>query len=426
MKEIRPLRAYAEVALGRQRSPQYEEGSHMTPYLRAANVKDGVLDLSDVKEMNFPPPGQQIFSLHQGDVLVTEGSGSLRSVGASAVWLDEMESPVCFQNTLLRLRPRPGTDSRFLAWWCRHAFADGIFASVALGANIFHVSAERVRALPLRYVPLSAQRAIADYLDREIGRIDALIEKKQHLLGLLDERRMAAMADGVSGRFTSNRLLPSTLSWLPWRGANWREAKLTLVARLGSGHTPSRDHPEWWEECKIPWVTTGEVAQLRSDRVEFLYDTREKISALGVANSSAEIHPKDTVVLCRTASAGYSGIMGTAMATSQDFATWTCGPLIRPRFLLLCLRAMRQDLLGRLAMGSTHKTIYMPDIEALRVPLPEVNEQDAIVDAVWRRLRTIDTVIDELHRQIDLLAEHRQALITGAVTGEFGPPGVAA
>ena len=398
----------------------------MTPYLRAANVKDGVLDLSDVKEMNFAPPEQQLFSLRQGDVLVTEGSGSLGSVGASAVWSGEMEGPVCFQNTLLRLRPRPGTDPRFLAWWCRHAFVDGIFASVALGANIFHVSAERVRALPLRYVSLSTQRAIADYLDRETARIDALIEKKQELLSLLDERRMTVMANGVSGRFTSNQLQRSALQWLPWRGASWREAKLTLIARLGSGHTPSRDHPEWWEACNVPWITTGEVAHLRSDRVEFLYETREKISELGVANSSAEIHPKGTVVLCRTASAGYSGIMGTAMATSQDFATWTCGSLIRPRFLLLCLRAMRQDLLGRLAMGSTHKTIYMPDIEALRVPLPEVDEQDAIVDAVWLRLRAIDTVIDALGSQVELLTEHRQALITAAVTGGLEIPGVAA
>ena len=107
---------------------------------------------------------------------------------------------------------------------------------------------------------------------------------------------------------------------------------------------------------------------MRSDRIEVIKETRERVSELGVANSSAEIHPAGTVVLCRTASAGYSAIMGTNMATSQDFATWTCDPLLRPRFLLLCLRVMRQDLLGRLAMGSTHKTIYMPDIEALRIP----------------------------------------------------------
>src|SRR5207245_1658114 len=94
-------------------------------------------------------------------------------------------------------------------------------------------------------------------------------------------------------------------------------------------------------------------------------------------------------------------------------------PLLRPRFLLLCLRVMRQDLLGRLAMGSTHQTIYMPDIEALRIPLPNPKEQDRIVDEVWSRLRRIDDTADALTQQIDLLTEHRQALITAAVTGEL-------
>src|SRR5262249_9489467 len=142
-------------------------------------------------------------------------------------------------------------------------------------------------------------------------------------------------------------------------------------------------HPEWWIDPTIPWITTGEVAQMRSDGIEYIESTRERISELGMANSAATLHPAGTVVLCRTASAGYSAIMGRDMATSQDFATWTCGPLIRPRFLLLCLRAMRQDLLERLAMGSTHKTIYMPEIESMKVPVPPVEEQDRLVEAAW-------------------------------------------
>ena len=156
----------------------------MVPSLRAANVKDGRLDLSDVKEMNFTPAEQVRFALRAGDVLITEGSGSLGAVGASAVWREEIDGNVCFQNTLLRLRPRPGVDPRFLAWWCRHAFADGVFASVATGANIFHISAERVRALPMSYVSRHQQHAIADYLDTETARIDALIAKPRSTDGL--------------------------------------------------------------------------------------------------------------------------------------------------------------------------------------------------------------------------------------------------
>ena len=114
------------------------------------------------------------------------------------------------------------------------------------------------------------------------------------------------------------------------------------------------------------------------------------------------------------------------MATSQDFAAWTCGSKLDPRFLLLCLRAMRPDLLGRLATGSTHKTIYMPDIQSLSIPLPPMEEQAEIVGAVWQVLSALGTAQDRLREQVDLLAEHRQALITEAVTGEFTVRGLAA
>jgi len=399
----------------------------MRPYLRAANVKDGALDLDDVKEMNFSAREQQVFGLRTGDVLVSEGSGSLASVGASAVWNDEVPG-ACFQNTLIRLRPRSGVDPRFLAWWSRHAFADGLFASIASGANIFHLSAERVRRLPIRVGDMGEQRAIADFLDAETARIDALITKKRALSDRLLERRTALTLDGVAGKLTSptEGRASTGLPWLSSYPEGWQTTKLTLIARLGSGHTPSRDHPEWWEDCTIPWVTTGEVAQMREDRIEYIATTREKISELGMAHSSATLHPAGTVVLSRTASAGFSAIMGTDMATSQDFATWACGPLLEPRFLLLCLRAMRSDLLGRLAQGSTHQTIYMPDIEAIRVPLPPLGEQRRIVEATWASLGPIDRAVDVLEKQIALLRERRQALITAAVTGEIAVPGAAA
>ena len=195
----RHLRSYADVQLGRQRAPRHATGSHMTLYLRAANVTDGILDLSDVKSMNFKPAEQDRFALRNGDILVSEGSGSLSAVGASAVWNGEIKGTVCFQNTLLRLRPRSSMDPKFLAWWCRYAHADGLFAGVATGANIYHISAERVRCLPMTHRPLTEQRAIADYLDIETGRIDALISKTHRVIDLLAERRQAVITAAVTG-----------------------------------------------------------------------------------------------------------------------------------------------------------------------------------------------------------------------------------
>jgi type I restriction enzyme S subunit len=286
------------------------------------------------------------------------------------------------------------------------------------GSTFMELSADTLATVPVVRPPLDEQSRIADFLDAETARIDSLLVVQRQTQKVLLERRAVGVFAAVIGNSIVKRA-PSKLAWIDTLPAAWQSIKLGHFARMGSGHTPSRSHPEWWENCTIPWITTGEVSQVRDDRREIITKTRERISEIGMANSSAELHPKGTVVLCRTASAGYSAVMGEDMATSQDFVTWTCGPRLDPFYLLWCLRAMRLDLLGRLAMGSTHKTIYVPDLQALRIPLPPLPDQRLIVGDIRTNNAAVDTVIDALDRQAALLAERRQVLITAAVTGQI-------
>ncbi|MFE3198502.1 restriction endonuclease subunit S [Embleya sp. NPDC059237] len=203
----------------------------------------------------------------------------------------------------------------------------------------------------------------------------------------------------------------------PWlTGSRWPTVPIRLIARLGSGHTPSRNSPEYWENCTIPWITLADVWQLRSGAINVISDTREKISKLGLARSAAVQHAAGTVILSRTASVGFSAIMGTAMATSQDFATWTCGPKLEPRFLLHALRGMSPDL-RRVATGSTHKTIYMPDIEQLRVPLPPLEEQRRIADFLDTEIARINAIQRLRERQLRLIDEAAVSRAFDAVRG---------
>ena len=73
----------------------------------------------------------------------------------------------------------------------------------------------------------------------------------------------------------------------------------------------------------------------------------------------------------------------------------------------------------RLMMGSTHQTIYMPDLEAFRVPVPPVAEQEAITALLERETAKLDALTAEAQRAIDLLQERRTALISAAVTGQI-------
>lgn len=184
----------------------------------------------------------------------------------------------------------------------------------------------------------------------------------------------------------------------------WPTVPLRKVARLGTGHTPSRLEPDYWVNCTVPWVTTADLTARTDGGLQPLMETTQHVSELGLANSAAVLHPTDTVMLSRTASIGHSVRIGRPMATTQAFVTWTCGPQLDPRYLLLVMNAMKPEF-DRLAYGSTHLTIYFPDIEQLRVPLPPLHVQSVIADHLDRETARIDALIKKKQRLIELLNE---------------------
>ncbi|WP_369043715.1 restriction endonuclease subunit S [Streptomyces sp. Midd1] len=353
-----------------------------------------------------------------GDLLIAGLGDERHPVGRACIAPDGL-GPAIVKADCYRVRlDENRLTHRFAAWALGSSTVSDQVSASTRGSTRSRINLEVAREIHLPVPPVEEQRRIAEFLDAETTRIDGLLNAQNRLHERLSERRTAGVTSAVADAERDNRR-SSTLTWLETLPVDWQEVRVGLLARMGSGHTPSRSHPEWWTNCSIPWITTGEVKQVRDDRREDLFETREKISELGLANSAAELHPAGTVALCRTASAGYSAVMGTAMATSQDFVTWTCGPQLDPYYLLWCLRAMRADLLGRLAMGSTHKTIYVPDLQMLRIPLPSLDDQRKIVKRIRKQNAGIDRLSDAVQIQSSLLTERRQALITAAVTGQI-------
>ena len=282
------------------------------------------------------------------------------------------------------------------------------------GLNLEHLVAFRVP-----FPPLPEQQAIAAFLDRETVKIDGLVEEQRRLITLLREKRQAVISHAVTkGLDPTAPLKPSGIDWLGDIPAHWTAIPIRKVARMESGHTPSRSRPDWWENCTVPWFSLADVWQIRSGQQEYVAETAEKVSELGLANSSARLLPKGTVILSRTASVGYSAIMAVDMATTQDFANWVCGNRLLPAFLLYCLRAMSGEF-KRLRMGSTHNTIYMPDIASLAIALPPKREQTSVVEHIRNEARRIDDLIGEAQKASKLLIERRAALISAAVTGKI-------
>jgi len=275
-----------------------------------------------------------------------------------------------------------------------------------------------VRNLSWALPPLNEQTAIAAFLDRETLKIDALIVEQVKLIALLTEKRQATISHAVTKGLNPNAPMnDSGVAWLGEVPKHWRVGKIQSFARRESGHTPSRQRPDYWENCTIPWFSLADVWQIRNGDLKYVRETKEKVSELGLANSSARLLPAGTVILSRTASVGYSAIMGCDMATTQDFVNWVCSALLKPEFLLYVLRGMRTEF-DRLMMGSTHQTIYMPDIAKLAMALPDESEQTNIIGFLDFETEKLANLIQAAEKAIKLLVERRSALIAAAVTGK--------
>lgn len=188
----------------------------------------------------------------------------------------------------------------------------------------------------------------------------------------------------------------------------WPNEQIDRIAKRGSGHTPSRSYPEYWNG-NISWISLADSNRL--DKL-YIYDTEVKISNLGIRNSSAVIHPKGTVVLSRDAGVGKSAIMFTDMAVSQHFIAWKCGPKLDNEFFYYWLQSKKSEF-DRIAIGNTIKTIGLPYFKQLQCPAPSIAEQKKISTILKNTDETIFLLEKLIVKKRNIKLATMQQLLTG-------------
>lgn len=353
--------------------------------------------------------------VREGDIIVSTVRTYLRAVAL----IDESTNGSVVSTGFAVFRPTQKVEPRFLYRVClSNPFVEEVQAQ-STGVSYPAINPSTLGALKVPVPDLDTQKAIAALLDRETARLDQLIEKKKRQAQVLTEREEATFLGIVTGADQLGAKAKSGVEWIGDIPSHWLAPKFTHVARLETGHTPSRKEDLYWvpEECVIPWFSLGDVWQIRGGQI-YVSETAEKISQIGMENSAARLLPAETVILSRTASVGFPAILAVPMATTQDFVGWTCGERIRPKFLYYVLRSMK-PVFRRLMMGSTHQTIYMPDIRSFRLPLPPISEQDEIVARLDRITGGFRAAAAKIVQSVEKLREYRAAFITAVVTGQI-------
>lgn len=165
------------------------------PYVRAANIRERRLDLSDVNSMPFEPAEIARFDLRAGDLLVVEGG----SVGTN-VTLESGLDGWAFQKTVNRVRSRGRGHPQFLGLILDAYRRAGAFDILAGKSTIQHLTAEKLRGLRVPAPPLGEQVARFEQANAAARDVNAAIADAREAIALSKERRAALISAAVIGK----------------------------------------------------------------------------------------------------------------------------------------------------------------------------------------------------------------------------------
>jgi len=155
----------------------------------------------------------------------------------------------------------------------------------------------------------------------------------------------------------------------------WKEVELGEVCQILSGSTPSTIKEEYWNG-DINWITPAEISNSHN---WYYSNTIKKISKKGLESSSINLFPKGTVMLTSRAPIGKVAIAGTEMCSNQGFKNFICDKkILDPEYLYYWLR-MNVEYLNSLGRGATFKEISKSIVSKIKIPLPPISTQKAIV-----------------------------------------------
>jgi len=228
-------------------------------------------------------------------------------------------------------------------------------------------------------------------VDALLSALDKLIAKKRAI-------KTATMQQLLTGK-----------SRLPGFDGEWSEVELSEACDIVSGGTPSTTNSSFWDG-NIPWCTPTDITSTNS---KYLTSTKRNISKTGLQNSSANLLPVGTLLLCTRATLGEVKIATESITTNQGFKSLVCKDGVNNEFIYYLLVPLKKKLIS-LGVGSTFLEIPKKAISSLRIKLPDKNEQDAIVTI----LADIDTEITALETRRAKTQAIKEGMMQELLTGK--------
>jgi type I restriction enzyme S subunit len=399
----------------------YTEQAYIDDGVKLARITDiddfGRVSFDEMPFVEIPAREERLFNLEKGDVLFAR-SGTIGRFG-----IVRKPDRSVFASYLIRFRFE-SVESEFLLFALgSQFFKESLLSTLHGGANQ-NVHAENIKEQLIALPPTFEQRAIAAFLDRETVKIDALVEKKERLIDLLQEKRATLITRAVTKGLDPNvPMKDSGVEWLAAIPAHWKVTRLRYgcsLLRDGTHQPPSRV-VDGYPLLSVRNIIDGKLTRLPDDSMISEADFR-------LLERSFALQENDVLLAVVGATLGKVAIVGPM----EPFTIQRSLAVLRPRPKLLKHPYLAhflesrpfQSMLWKNTGFSAQPGIYLGTLGSFQVPVPPIEEQSQIVEALRLGVAQLDGLIDHVHDAIERLWELRIALISA--TASIGTPFVQA
>ena len=393
--------------------PESTDPSFEMTYVDIGSV-DAVAGITETETVAFEKaPSRARRVVRDGDVVISTVRTYLRAIAA----IHTPESGLIVSTGFAVLRPWR-LESSFASYALRAPhFLERVVAN-SVGVSYPAINANSLACFPIPYPEVDEQRAIADFLDREAAKIDALVARKERLIELLQEKRAALITRAVTRGLDSNvPMKDSGVEWLGEIPAHWELMPLKhVLSRCDYGISE----------------TLGGSGDIRVLTMAHVRDGKIVLPDHGTVDAVDQTLLLDSgdLLFNRTNSRELVGKVGIFRGHGRHQVTFasylvrlTARDTVRAGVVLNYLLNSTERLLGMarsMALLSVNQANLNPTkYQQIVVPMPGPSEQRTIANFVRCEAARIDAFIAKVRKAIDHLTEFRTALISAAVTGQI-------
>jgi len=381
--KLKPLSEVADVQTGIAKGGRRITDTISLPYLRVANVQDGYLDLSYIKNIEVEKSKIERYMLKYGDVLLTEG-GDFDKLGRGAVWKDKIKNCL-HQNHVFAVRPN--TDliiSEFLSILTGSQYGKTYFLKCSKqSTNLASINSSQLKEFPVLLPPINEQLAIVELIstwDITVEKIEQLIKAKEiYYTWLLSQVMSNSNCPRIHIRDVAREISSKNKN---------KNIDLVLSVTNKNGFVLPEDHFE-------RRVASSDLSNYKIvTKGQYAYNP----SRINVG-SIARLDKWDEGVL----SPMYVVFeLDKTKVMSDYFLHWLNSDEAKQR-------------ISKSVQGSVRETVNFDDFGAILIPLPSIKQQTAVVEV----LNSIQREVNFLKKQLEAYRKQKQGLMQKLLTGKW-------